>query len=478
MAPQIPPSQGHHNRRRMSTRADTAIEESKLQEAQQSAEGTYPQTAKARKRRRLSEDDTSKGRPKKCSRTSTPRKQVAKQTRRKRSADPLSESNLRLWDEVDRAANSHGPASTKRSLSSRYSITSDSETSRSQRSSGSFAVYRFTHLKKARVYIHVKLPENIQDTVDAIINADPSDERRKYLKVVSQNFSDGCTEAARAAVGEDDFIHHFTTLLQAIQPSSLCFREKADWQEDLKPKIAQSDFNLDFLASPTPQDDPEQGILSRASDILAPPPSKRLAYTSPKSSKPKETQEADMMPPPPFPTTSPIKTPRPDLSIGTKVDALISALSSPDLSRIQADEFLQQLQNQMIARAPRMLVEPALIAVPALRASDLAFPFAVIEGKAYSTGRQIFEAENQAAVSGACGLKIQLCLDELVERATARSNSQLAPAENPFPLFFSICTEGPIHELWVHWTNVEDGVRKFNMTLLKLCHGVLLEGVE
>lgn len=330
----------------------------------------------------------------------------------------------------------------------------------------------------AGVYIHVKPPKSIQDTIDSIINADPSDERRKHLALVSQNFSDDCMEAARAAVGKDDFIRHFVTALQAIQPSSLCFREKADWEEDLKPSIAQSDFNLDFLANLAPQDDPEQGTLPRASDILAPPPSKRLAYTSSKSSKPKEPEEADAMPPPLLPTTSPIKTPRPDLSIGTKIDALISALSSSNLSSTRAGKFLKQLQAQMIARGPRMILEPALISVPALRASDLAFPFAVIEGKAYSTGRQIFEAENQAAVSGACGLKIQLCLDELVERAVTSSNNQGAPVENRFALFFSVCTEGPIHELWVHWSSVEDGVRKFNMTLLKLCHGVLLEGVE
>ena len=173
-----------------------------------------------------------------------------------------------------------------------------------------------------------------------------------------------------------------------------------------------------------------------------------------------------------------IKTPRPDLSIGTKLDALTSAFSSQSLSSIQALKFLKQLQNQMVTREPRIILEPALISVPALRASDLAFPFAVVEGKAYSTGRQVFEAENQAAVSGACGLKIQLCLDELVTRATASSNSEFAPAEYPPALFFSICTEGPLHELWVHWTSVEGGVRKFNMTLLKYCHGVLLEGVE
>ena len=43
--------------------------------------------------------------------------------------------------------------------------------------------------------------------------------------------------------------------------------------------------------------------------------------------------------------------------------------------------------------------KPLLISVPASRALDLVFPFAVVEGKANSTGNPIFDAENQAAVT-------------------------------------------------------------------------------
>ena len=121
--------------------------------------------------------------------------------------------------------------------------------------------------------------------------------------------------------------------------------------------------------------------------------------------------------------------------------------------------------------------EPLLIAVPTQRASDLVFPFAVIEGKAYSTGKQVFEAENQAAVSGASGLKIQLCLNELVKRATTSSDVPLMHSNTTPPLFFSVCTEGPYHELYAHYTYIEDGVRKFNQTLLEICNGMLLKSV-
>lgn len=112
--------------------------------------------------------------------------------------------------------------------------------------------------------------------------------------------------------------------------------------------------------------------------------------------------------------------------------------------------------------------EPLLDLVPTQAASDLVFPFAVVEANAYSTGKQIFEAQNQAAVSGVSGLKIQLSLDKLVKRSRP---DVLPTSKDPPPFFFSICTEGPYHELWAHYTYIEDGMRTFNMKLLKFVMG-------
>jgi hypothetical protein len=174
----------------------------------------------------------------------------------------------------------------------------------------------------------------------------------------------------------------------------------------------------------------------------------------------------------------PIKNPRPDLSIGTDLTALISALSSPNLNKAKATAFIDWLQNEMVQHEPDGPLEPMLILVPAPRALDLAFPFAVVEGKAYSTGKQIFEAENQAAVSGACALKIQLDLDSLVNSGTIRSGVLPTSSNTQSPLFFSITTQGPIHELWYHWTVDEDGVRKFESKLLDSCNALVLERGE
>lgn len=68
-------------------------------------------------------------------------------------------------------------------------------------------------------------------------------------------------------------------------------------------------------------------------------------------------------------------------------------------------------------------LEPILISVLAPRALDLVFPFTVVEGKAYSIGKQIFEAENQAAVSVACAHNILHRLDRMANRGAAAAKT-------------------------------------------------------
>ncbi|KAF1955589.1 hypothetical protein CC80DRAFT_87480 [Byssothecium circinans] len=418
----------------------------------------------------------------------------AKQPRR--SSPPkleLSEKNLQKFDkeEMDSAAN-NAPALKRSSSRRSIATSSEAETVRSQRSSNSAAYYRYKHLAAAEVYIHTDPPADIHAAINAVVKAKVSEERRAELCTIAQELYDGSKKAVKAAVGEDDFIELFLIALRAMNHSSLCLRAKADWRVEIKPTIQQSDLNLSFLADFNAM----VGDQHQEVDDASVPPRKRqqqyvglrpispqLSRTDTSDSTPDDTPlDSDTMPPPPSRALdkakefSPIKTPRPDISVGIQDTALISTLSSQILDNTRAKRFLEQLQNTLIAREGGGPAEPLLIAVPTQRASDLVFPFAVIEGKAYSTGKQIFEAENQAAVSGASGLKIQLCLNELVKRATS-SNISPTPSNTLTPLFFSVCTEGPYHELYAHYTHIEDGVRKFNQTLLEICNSMLLKSV-
>lgn len=236
------------------------------------------------------------------------------------------------------------------------------------------------------------------------------------LLAISQEFHDGCVKVVRAAVGEDDCIGVLRTALKAMDHSKLSLRKKADWRVELKPTIQQPAFNLSFVGGYQQQE---------IDDASAQPQKRHQQQASPTYISPRPSRMKDK-------DNSPIKTPRPDITIGLESTALISALSSQNLNNTEASRFLKLLQNTMMRREPDGPDEPMLCSVPMQHASDLVFPFAVVEGKAYSTGKPIFEAENQAAVSGACGLKILLCLDELAK--DARTSSDVLPTpSNPTP---------------------------------------------
>lgn len=413
------------------------------------------------------------------------------------SKDQLSKENLRIFNKMN--DNNTPPGSIKRT-SSRRSIVSPSEvdSSRSQRSSNTTAHYRYKHLANANLCIHVDPPEEIQAAIDNIVNAESSERRCIILRHNAKNFWKKCKEMVRAAAGEDDFVHLFYTTAEDFSPSDLVFREKADWREDLKPTIQQSNANLSFLSDFNAiGSHKQQGF----DDTPILPLSKRLQqsagyrYISPQSSRNDSLDsapdngppESNVMPPPASrpnkaKETSPIKTPRPDITAGIKESALISALasalSSQNFNYTEAKQFLEKLQDTMMPSERDNAQESALIVVPTQRGSGLAFPSLVFEGKGYSTGKQVFEAENQAAVSGACGLKIQMILDELVKRATRGSDFPPISSKNQPQLFFSICSEGPYHELWAHYIIIEDRQRYFKMVLLDTCHGTVLKQVE
>ena len=399
-----------------------------------------------------------------------------------------SEEDLRtLYKEVTDSAASN--ASALKRTSSRRSLASlEADTVRSQRSSNTAAHYRYKYLENANVYIHVDPPENIRIAIDDIINANPSEDRRAILCDKAKVFSNKCGEIVRAAAGEDDFVHLFYNVLEDLSPKNLLSREKADWRIELKPTIQQSDANLSFLSSFDAIGSDEQ---QNVDDAPALPPPKRYQqftgglYISPQNSQiPSLDSPPENRPAQPDKTkeTSPIKTSRPDITTGIKESALISALvfslSSPEFNHTKAKQFLDKLQDATMPSQRNGAPEPVLIIVPTQRESNLTFPTLVFEGKGYSTGKQVFEAQNQAAVSGAGGIKIQLMLDEVVKRATKSCDAPSIRSTERYPLVFSLCSEGPHHELWAHYTVVEDGQRRFNMVLVNTCHGVIPKQVE
>ena len=141
-----------------------------------------------------------------------------------------------------------------------------------------------------------------------------------------------------------------------------------------------------------------------------------------------------------------VKTPRPDFTWGFRQSTMTDALIQRRLPEPRASRLLPALQR-----------EQKLCSDPTQHFLDVRFPVLVIEGKAYTTGKTLFEAENQAAVSGSSMLILQRQLEALYEDVVLDSNVECEKS----PLAFSLCTQGPIMELWVHHIVSEDDITEY-----------------
>jgi hypothetical protein len=127
--------------------------------------------------------------------------------------------------------------------------------------------------------------------------------------------------------------------------------------------------------------------------------------------------------------SNPFTNPKPDISVS------LDQSSFPELHQ----RLLAKLQDTR-----QLLGEPHAVQL------GLHFPFLLVEAKGLTTSGNMIGAENQAAVGGACALRI---LD---------SPASLCSEVTELPLIiFTISTEGPIHELSIHYC-IEGG---YHMTV-------------
>ncbi|KAH0559629.1 hypothetical protein GP486_003852 [Trichoglossum hirsutum] len=390
----------------------------------------------------------------------------------------LSEEDIRsLYKEVMDTVKNSQPL--KRTSSSRSLTLSQLEVDTVQtRPSSSLNrpdTYRSKTLTAFKILHHAKPPDHIGAAVERIVNAKVSESRLAELREIARVFRDRCITHVQSNSGEDDFLKPFEYAFESLGLETVLLHKKAEWRKELKPMVRQPEDYHDSVR-------PRKRRQLSAGKYVSSESSQTNAPTFLPADNPQEP--STMLPPPvpPFPGKEGepyLKTTRPDASIGIQLSSLTSTLTSQNLDDDEAKRFIEWLNICRVTRESDGLLEPALIFVPSDRTLLLAFPFAVVEGKAYSTGKQIFEAENQAAVSAACGLKIQLDLDSLANSGTASSGTPPTSSNNQPPLFFSVTTQGPIHELWYHWTVVDKfGVRRFESRLWNSWNGLVLKRAE
>ena len=154
-----------------------------------------------------------------------------------------------------------------------------------------------------------------------------------------------------------------------------------------------------------------------------------------------------------------VQVPCPDISIGIRRELLLEKLQlrdgGPEERILPTSLELQDLLFPVDGKEQ----PPAVY-----------FPFLTIEAKPYAAGGTLFEAQNQAAVSGCYMTHMQ-------ERVVKISQRYHPLWHTRHPLAFSICTEGPQMELWAHYMNTECGERVYRMSMLQTCNVAFQETV-
>ena len=343
-------------------------------------------------------------------------------------------------------------------------LNQDTASLRSQKSSISNSFYRYDTLYRAKMYIGPEPPPmDIQAQMDVIFEREIPAKRKKEISDVAKNISQSFINKLRGAHREDDLVELiYKAFLKMNMDETFDFSRKAgillpliplypllsvnfdlDWNPSLKPQLQES-WNLNAFDQ----------FNNDADDVIDRPNKRQQGKRSfPSLDTPPATSSQ--------PKLDAVKTPRPDFTIGFRHSTISKALIQRGLSKYKADDFLDDLQ-----------LGGKLYSDPTQNFLKVRFPILVIEGKAYATGKTAFEAQNQAVVSGSCMVNLRQQFIDFVE------NTFSIPKGGKTPLAFSICTEGPHIEFWVHYALMEDNVRRHYMNIFRTCYGSLQCGLE
>ncbi|KAL8792750.1 MAG: hypothetical protein Q9195_004637 [Heterodermia aff. obscurata] len=277
------------------------------------------------------------------------------------------------------------------------------------------------------------------------------EERRREISGIAQKISQEFILSLRGASGEDDMVELiYEAFRMMYEDQAFAFVRKADWDPSLKPDIQRSFWDPNAIPSFSNEDydvSDHPNKRKHGKEVILTRNISQSAMPSPAATfKPREDT---------------IKTPRPNFTIGLRHSSIAKEMMECGLSKAKADEFLKFLQR-----------ERKLCSDPTQNFLDVRFPVLVIEGKAYATRETIFEAQNQAAVSGACMVNLRQQLNDISHEISNKYK------DGKTRLAFSICTEGPQIEFWVHYALSEDGMRCHYMNVFRTCHGSLQSGLE
>ncbi|KAF2816717.1 uncharacterized protein BDZ99DRAFT_373539 [Mytilinidion resinicola] len=304
--------------------------------------------------------------------------------------------------------------------------------------------YRAMNMADANVFVDhfPEAPAKVEEQIERVFGGNAwAASQRTAIEELARHYCQESRVLAKKCAGENEWRSHlFLGLLQPLnrlEPEVLMLSaSEKPWIPELKP-TAPSPY--DFIPRHTPLI-LQQGVAqisNHADTNLATPQTQRtgsvLSNTpifSMPSTAPSDTSESP----------NSLSTPKPDITLG---------LAHTSFTPMQKT-VLMLLQDDC-----RVLSEPHQAQI------GLRFPFLVIESKGGAAGGNLIGAQNQAAVDGACALSILEDLRCVVARIMSQSDfvqynqeniAMKQAEEDKVPVFlFSVTTEGPLHEIWVHY---------------------------
>ncbi|KAL6233951.1 hypothetical protein BDW75DRAFT_213503 [Aspergillus navahoensis] len=281
------------------------------------------------------------------------------------------------------------------------------------------AQYRGGHLRRANIFVDDEVPTDISTYLNANVFYDLISDDSK-LRTISEKLWSKSKELVRKPSGEAEWTEALHIAIDELRLKGLEIVRNRDWRGDLKPPIHN----------------PQPNIPRKRSQLH-----ETIQHSS---AEPSEIPES-RFPLPTIPVFK-LKDPRPDICVGLSDESIIIALE-PWKGLNAARSFLLDLQDTS-----------SLISDPHVTPLGLRFPFLIVEAKAGATGGNLYQAQNQAAVSGSTALQILKNMSELNQESREGIEKGNQPEQEfNLKLAFSVITEGPIHELWLHFrTSNED----------------------
>ncbi|KAE8154082.1 hypothetical protein BDV25DRAFT_167796 [Aspergillus avenaceus] len=291
------------------------------------------------------------------------------------------------------------------------------------------AQYRAGHLRRAKIFVGAEIPICIGHYTDTKVFQGLTNYNNDSIRQASQKLFNMSKELEGNPSGEVEWTEALYTAINALKPAGLKAVRNRDWRSDINPPVQNPRPII-----PQKRNQFHQLLQdSAATDSI---------YPSPGPSR--VTQQA-------IPTFR-LEDPQPDICIG--------------LSDIHLADALEHTKGRDLAQSLLLDMQDTSTLISDPHITPLGIP------------------QNQAAVGGSSALLIlQSLLDlrdnqdrneETQNTIEAGHTSDPAPPEIVLNVAFSITTEGPVHELWLHfWKSKEDG---FHMACIGIWRTTSEEG--